>query len=493
MPFDQAQLRAIRHRDGPMLVLAGPGSGKTTVIVNRIQFLTGECRVPPEQILVITFTKAAALEMQKRYEEKAHGALPVFGTFHSIFFSMLRRHCGFSAKSLIQTKDQYAVLKKILQDPQLPMIYTDDLAELLLAEISRTKNKGGITDGLKAVENEGDSACAPELFPIIYRRYNTMLRNMKLLDFDDMLLLCRELFSEHPDCLLEEQERFRYLLVDEFQDINALQYEILRMLAGTRRNLFIVGDDDQSIYGFRGSEPRIMLGFEKDYPGCKTVLLSKNYRSGAVIVNAASRLIGHNRMRFRKQISAGRELAAFVKIEICETEREELLRVKELFLQYRRQGIADGEIAVLYRTNAEVAALKQFLKQEHISFSEAGKKAAEKTAGTEKLPAARVPEIAATADGKMLAGARQNCLQLATFHSSKGLEFTVVMILAASEGITPHRKSDTGDALEEERRMFYVAVTRAKQYLHILNTKSRYNKPRKLSRFAEEMQGKSRV
>ena len=502
MPLDQAQLRAVRHRDGPMLVLAGPGSGKTTVIVNRLLFLMTECRVPPEEILVITFTKAAAREMQERCQKKmtetaqAHGrclnagvppasesspastAFPVFGTFHSYFFSVLRRYCGFSFKSLVQTKTQYEILKKVLQDPQVPMIYTDDMAELLLSEISRAKNSGGFPEESGAAEVSGAKGCTAAkskkarvpaeearleqgLLSSIYRRYNAILRNMGLLDFDDMLLLCRNLFQERPECLLEEQRRFCYLLVDEFQDINALQYEILRLIAKPRNNLFIVGDDDQSIYGFRGSEPSIMLGFAKDFPGCRTVLLSKNYRSGEAIVNAAARLIAHNRTRFRKQITAGRELSASVLFQTCTDEQEELRHLADLVMSYQKRGIPSSEIAVLYRTNTEASAIKAGLKRAGITFSEAGKE--------------------------------KGGIRLATFHSSKGLEFTAVIITAASEGITPHRKSDKGALLEEERRMFYVAATRAKQYLHILDTKSRYNKPQKRSRFADEMRGAQRL
>ena len=474
MPLDQAQLRAVRHRDGPMLVLAGPGSGKTTVIVNRILFLTGECRVPAEEILVITFTKAAALEMQERCRKKLSEqdtpepseGFPVFGTFHSYFFSVLRRYCGFSSKSLIQTKAQYEILKKILQDPQIPMIYTDDVAEVLLAEISRAKNNGGFPS---ESETERDEQA---LSAVIYRRYNTILRHMKLLDFDDMLLLCRNLFLERPECLSEEQRRFSYFLVDEFQDINALQYEILRLLAGQRNNLFIVGDDDQSIYGFRGSRPSIMLGFAKNYPGCRTVLLSKNYRSGTPIVDASARLIAHNRTRFRKQITAGRELPASVLFQTCRDEREELEQVFALLEAYRKRGIPLSEIAVLYRTNTEAAVLRTCFAKAGIAFSEAGKRTEKKAGSAEPV---------------------SGSVRLATFHSSKGLEFTAVIIIGASEGITPHRRSDSGALLEEERRMFYVAVTRAKQYLHILDTKSRYNKPQKCSRFAEEMRNVSRL
>ena len=546
MPLDQAQLRAVRHRNGPMLVLAGPGSGKTTVIINRILFLMNECRVPPEEILVITFTKAAAREMQERCQKKmtetsqaygknsasgrcpadgippvserspASAAFPVFGTFHSYFFSVLRRHCGFSSKSLVQTKTQYEILKKVLQDPQIPMIYTDDIAEVLLSEISRAKNDGGFPAGgvrhekpaaprhekpaalryEKSAASQYETPTVPEqeLSAVIYRRYNAMLRSMKLLDFDDMLLLCRDLFLEHPECLLEEQRRFRYLLVDEFQDINALQYEIMRMIAKPRNNLFIVGDDDQSIYGFRGSKPSIMLGFGKDYPGARSVLLSKNYRSGAPIVEASARLISHNRTRFRKQIMAGRELSASVLFKTCGDEQAELRCLCELILNYRKRGVPFSEIAVLSRTNTEAAAVKACLNKAEIPFSEAGKgngkkteETAEKAQGAEKAKGAEKTQGAEKTERAPKIDHSSGGICLATFHSSKGLEFTAVIIIAANEGITPHRKSDSGALLEEERRMFYVAATRAKQYLHILDTKSRYNKPQKRSRFVDEM------
>lgn len=454
MAFHPAQLRAIRHKEGPMLVLAGPGSGKTTVIVNRLSYLIAECGEDPEKILVITFTRAAAEEMQQRYQKHAAerggapAASPVFGTFHSVFFSILKKYAGFSAKSLITAKDQRAVLKKILADPALPMIYTDDLAEALLSEIGRMKNKGGIPEPAKAAGTAGEP-----VLRTVCRRYEAMLRNMGLLDFDDMLLLCRELFLKRPEILEKERARFRYLLIDEFQDINALQYEIVQMLSAAHRNLFIVGDDDQSIYAFRGSEPRIMLNFPKDYPNCKTVLLEVNYRSGAEIVRAAGRLIAHNRIRFRKRLSAGRKLPSGVRAEEFASEKEEFAALCGYIRGYREHGLGLSEMAVLCRTNGELSAVAEKLRQAGIAVS----------------------------------GQKEEGVRLYTFHASKGLEFTVVFIIAAGEGITPHPKSTEGAALEEERRMFYVAMTRARQYLHILNTKTRYNKPQKRSRFVKEV------
>ncbi|MDO4265929.1 MAG: ATP-dependent helicase [Eubacteriales bacterium] len=465
MALNPAQQRAVHHTEGPMLVLAGPGSGKTTVIVGRIRYLTKEYGISPEKILVITFTKAAALEMQERYEKetgRGNGLLPVFGTFHSVFFSILRDRCGFTAKSIVSLREQQQILKKILDRTELPLIYTDDLAEVLLARISRTKNAGGLSSAAGG-QGEG-SGCAedalPEaLFAYIYQEYERMMRFMNRLDFDDMLLRCLLLLRTEKEVLAEERKRFRYVLVDEFQDINSIQYEILKLLCVEHRNLFIVGDDDQSIYGFRGSEPEIMLGFPRDYPGCRTVLLGTNYRSGKQIVDRAQKLIRHNKKRFRKELQAGRDLLSSVSIESSETEAEETALLIKYLREYRAGGLAWSEMAVLCRTGAGFAQLLKALRDADI-------------------PAGGKKQEEGCADRVMLS----------TFHGSKGLEFTAVFIMDANEGITPHRKAAADEkTLSEERRMFYVAVTRAKQFLHILHTKSRYNKIQNISRFVLEM------
>ena len=451
MAFNEAQLCAIRHTDGPMLVLAGPGSGKTTVIVNRILHLVEKQGAGPGEILVITFTRAAAQEMQKRYEKErrssreAPAAAPVFGTFHSVFFSILQTYLGFTPKNIIKTEEQQAVLRKILERPDIPAVYTEDLAGLLLAEISRAKNCG-------LSRSFVPGACDPGLFFRIYEAYGKMLLCMRLLDFDDMLLLCLTLFRKRPEILARERKRFRYILVDEFQDINQVQYDIVRLLAAPENNLFIVGDDDQSIYGFRGSKPGIMLRFPEDYPGCRRVLLDQNYRSGGEIIEAALRLIEHNRSRFPKELRPGRSLAARVSVQGFENEQAEYEALSALIRRYLGQGIPLSEMAVLYRTNGEAPPPRAFLRGQ--GFSE--------------LPV------------------------FSSFHGAKGLEFTVVFLIDANEGITPHGKNKGREELEEERRMFYVAMTRARQFLHIFYTNSRYNRPQKQSRFVRELREERR-
>ena len=433
------------------MVLAGPGSGKTTVIVNRIQALisTG---TGPEQILVITFTRAAAKEMEERYQRaagKSRMGSPVFGTFHSVFFSILKKHCGFSGSNIVTPSLQKAIIRKVLSDPALPLVYTDDIAELLLSEVSRIKNSGG------PERAGGPRFLEPESFFRFYRSYDRALRSMGQLDFDDMLLLCLRLFEEKPQVLLEERRRFRYFLVDEFQDINALQYRILRLMAYPGNNLFIVGDDDQSIYGFRGSDPGIMLGFPRDYPKSRTLLLGLNYRSGRQIIEASGTLIGHNRNRFKKKLSPGSSRESGVFIREYETEEAEYRGFLRLLLEQRSGGVPLGEVAALGRTNGDLLRLTEFLKERGIPYR-----------------------------GKSEEG---EGLRMMTFHGSKGLEFDHVFILNANEGVTPHKKNGKGEALEEERRMFYVAMTRARKNLHILYTKSRYNRTQKRSRFVTEL------
>ena len=281
MEFNDAQRAALSHKEGPMMVLAGPGSGKTTVITHRIQRLL-EQGVSPSGILVITFTKAAAAEMKERFLKLADqagmdreiGRRVSFGTFHSVFYQILRLAYRFPPWNVIGEEEKRAYLKTLIDGTELASEDQGELISSLLNEISYVKGERLDLDCYYSQN------CPEELFKKIYSGYEGMLREQGKLDFDDMLTMCWELFCERKDILSAWQRKYQYLLVDEFQDINRLQYEIVKLLALPENNLFIVGDDDQSIYRFRGAKPEIMLGFEKDYPGCQRVLLSW-FRPGA--------------------------------------------------------------------------------------------------------------------------------------------------------------------------------------------------------------------
>ena len=256
---NSAQEEAIRHKDGPMLVLAGPGSGKTYVITNRVKHLIEECLVPPEEILVITFSRAAAGEMKQRFDTLTGGLYPgvTFGTFHACFFHMLQYARGYGADSILREADAISVLGEIMTEIRPEYAEDPALVRDIYEEILRVKCSVLDTTQVEQLKYK-PSTCDEKTFSEAFKRYLEALRVRRKLDFEDMLLLTRELLTEDDAVLAFWRKRYRYLLVDEFQDVNRLQYEIVRLLAGTDGNLFAVGDDDQSIYGFRGSDPQIM-------------------------------------------------------------------------------------------------------------------------------------------------------------------------------------------------------------------------------------------
>ena len=307
MIFNEAQNTALSHKNGPMMVLAGPGSGKTTVITHRIKRLL-EQGVAPSGILVITFTKAAATEMKERFYRlmeageagtEAAGSCGSlgqrgttraadleykkvsFGTFHSIFYQILKLAYRFPAGNVLGEDDKRNFFKGFLAKSELEVEDESEFISSVINEISYVK---GSRIDLNYYYSQN---CPEEWFKKLYGGYEDMLRNTGKIDFDDMLIMCYELFTQRPDILSAWQRKFKYILVDEFQDINRIQYEIVRMMALPENNLFIVGDDDQSIYRFRGAKPEIMLHFFDDYPKGKRILLDRNYRSQEEIVKAS--------------------------------------------------------------------------------------------------------------------------------------------------------------------------------------------------------------
>ena len=608
MAFSKAQTQAIMHKDGPMMVLAGPGSGKTTVITHRVQYLTKEYGIDPGDILVITFTRAAAEEMRERYEALTGGGSRVtFGTFHSIFFRILKLAYRYTADNIVREEQQMQFVRELAQAGGLEPEDENEFAASILSEISSVKGER------IALEHYYSKNCPDTVFRQLYAGYEEKMRRAGLIDFDDMMVLCLELFTERKDILSAWQRRYRYILIDEFQDINRLQYEIVRMLAKPEDNLFIVGDDDQSIYRFRGAKPEIMLGFERDYPGAGRILLDVNYRSTEEIVAPALRLIGENQKRFSKAIHTTGRHGKNVITKLWQDPGEENLAIAREIQLYLQSGVRPGDIAVLYRTNAGPRFLMEKLMEYNLPFRTRdtvpnlyehwisrniltyiriamGSRAREdilqvinrpkryisrdampdETVSFEKMKAfyaekdwiaerieslegdlraiARMSPLAAvnyirqgmgydeylieyaafrrmrpeelleTADElkesaagfktfdewfahieaykeELLRQAAQrrtetDAITLATMHSAKGLEFPIVYILDANEGITPHSRAMLDEDMEEERRLFYVAMTRAKTRLHVYAVRERYHKKAEVSRFVWEYLGR---
>ena len=255
--FNEGQKRAIEHFKGAALVLAGPGSGKTRVITYRTKYLIEHYGVDPSCILVITFTKAAAMEMKQRFQAMTDRKYVTvnFGTFHAVFFGILRHAYGYSADNIIREEQRNRFFKEEISHMNLEIEDEAEFIQNIAGEISRVKN-----ERKNILEYEALS-CDTKSFRKLYQKYDNMLRRQNQIDFDDMLVYTYELLSQRKDILRAWQNKFQYILIDETQDMNQLQYDIVKLLAAPRNNLFMVGDDDQSIYRFRGAKPEIMLGF----------------------------------------------------------------------------------------------------------------------------------------------------------------------------------------------------------------------------------------
>ena len=348
---DAGQREAIRHFTGPCLTLAGPGSGKTFLLTHRVLALIRERGVPPERILVITFTKDAALSMRRRFEELS--GMPgrvTFATFHSAFLQFLKQSClHFSQEDILMGKRKQNMLLSCIHRAGISEDNREFLGKLE-GSISRFLNIGSFPSELPGVLSE-------ERLRAVIKDYAKSKDRMHVLDFDDMILRTKRLFEENPKELMKWQRRFSFFLVDEAQDMNPPQYEILRLLAQPQRNLFLVGDEDQSIYGFRGSSPALLLHFPKDYPEAKICRLPNNYRSGRAIVSAASRLICQNKLRFEKEICPAAKEQGFIRYVESKNTVEEAKTVLSLVKSLKDLGIPPEEIAILYRNRQQAAFL----------------------------------------------------------------------------------------------------------------------------------------
>ncbi len=358
------QQRAVAHLSGPMQVLAGPGSGKTTVIVNRIRYLVKVHHIPASSILVVTFSKAAAREMKERFRENGDpfARQVTFGTFHSIFFGILKHAYGLRGDQILREDQRREFLKQLIGKYLPDMVDDRDFQEDIAREISLVKGNG------IAPENYHSAGCPDQAFRDIFTGYVKRCRQERLLDFDDMLVYCYDLLRQREDIRKGWQQRFPYVLVDEFQDINLIQYQTIRMLAGYADNLFIVGDDDQSIYRFRGAKPELMLNFTKDYPKARQVILDVNYRCSGEILRASQRMIGHNRRRFAKKITTPNPDGAPVRVLEFDNPRQQSLYILKEIQKWTESGGDPRQTAVLFRTRQEAGHLAGLLVEYQIPF-----------------------------------------------------------------------------------------------------------------------------
>ena len=609
MSLNHAQTEAVAHNKGPCMVLAGPGSGKTLTIAKRIEYLIMKHKVRPEEILVITFTKYAAWEMKNRTRSICGPSsyAVTFGTFHGIYYGILKWAYRLNQSNLLSDEEKYRILREILpgidwdQEPEADE--EKDYLQELAIEIGNVKNN------CMDIEEYEPVKYTTEKFRKLYRTYEETKKKYRKIDFEDMLIQCRDLFMKRPDILKKWQEKFQYILVDEFQDVNQAQYDVVRMLAAPQDNLFVVGDDDQSVYGFRGAKPGIMMEFMKDYPKARQILLDVNYRSSGYIVKGALRVIGNNKIRFEKKIEAFREPDETVHVQEVKDPVQEAEYVLERIREYREKGVSYTEMAVLYRTNVDARAMSELMTEYQIPFvmkeqlnniyehvlaldmisylrlsqGEYDRKyflqianrpnryltrESMKTGNVsyeslrryyrdkdwmvdridqlewdmkmicDKTPYAAIQyirkrmgydeflkEYAAyrkissedlfavleeiwqnskgygtikewfehiESYGKMLKeqnkkNGEKEGVNLMTMHAAKGLEFDTVFVIEANEGSCPYKKATADEEIEEERRLFYVAMTRAKRKLVISYVKEKNGKDLLPSRFVSEL------
>lgn len=606
MQLNKPQLQAVSIKDGPALILAGPGSGKTAVITRRVKYLI-DSGVPPDNILVITFTRAAASEMRGRFESLSHSKnYPVtFGTFHSIFFSILCHEAGLNSNSVVSDATRYRILKELLLKDQTKYDDEAGLIYAILDEISAVKSIGGLKTSYlsKTVGNA-------EFFEL-YKGYNKKLSELRLIDFDDMISMTKKLFSSRKDVLSKWSARYKYIMVDEFQDVNLIQYEVLKLLAAPANNLFVVGDDDQTIYGFRGSNPAIMQMFPHDFKGTKRITLNINYRSTPEIIKVSESVISYNTHRYEKNLMPAMNSNSGTfpppRVESFDTVMEENDFIIREIGRLHNDGVPYKEMALLYRTSRTYRAMIEALTKQNIPFELEDKviniydhwtsqdiitylKIAEgstlrsdfikiinrpvryikreifldERVNLEKLIRENRNKYSQFEGLRMLKRDVKNlkglspyaainyvrkkigydeflveyckghgivpsdmleildelqessksfdnlsewmkwidefkafsisstthhndAIKISSMHKSKGLEYEAVFIPDAIDGLIPHRFAKIDSEIEEERRVFYVSVTRAKKFLYIIYTKRRYNKNTFPSRFIDEM------
>ena len=362
------QREAVEKTEGPLLILAGAGSGKTRVITLRVAYLAYS-GVQPESVLAVTFTNKAANEMKERVASmlsSGRGKSSTISTFHSLCLNILRKeihHLGYRKNFIIyDSSEQLSLLRNLLSD--IRAYDRSFKPDAIMEQIGRIKNEFASSSGTPELE---------EFTGLVYPRYQEMLKAMNALDFDDLLLLTLQLFREHPSVLQRYQEKFSYMMVDEYQDTNKVQYELIKMLAGQKRNLCVVGDDDQSIYGWRGANLYNILDFEKDFPGTVIVRLEQNYRSTGNILQAANGVINNNRKRMEKSLwSAGSKGPLVNVFRAADSEKEARWVSDRIALIRYEKNIAYENFAVLYRANLFSRPFEEALRINRIPYTVVG-------------------------------------------------------------------------------------------------------------------------
>lgn len=604
--LNTAQQKAVCHETGPMLVLAGPGSGKTTVLLCRISRLLGRGLAKPQEILALTFSKAAAEEMKSRFENLNGASGVSFGTFHSIFFRILRSRYGWNVEQIFQEEERRNILRNSIEAEKWDIPDLEEYISQFFSQLSLMNSE------LEQPNRFTPVGMPVEEFRKLYRAYEGYKERHEKLDFDDMLTQCYQLLREDAAVREYWQRKYKFILVDEFQDVNQAQFACLQILAEKHQNLFVVGDDDQSIYAFRGARPDFLLHFPTLYPAAKKVTLNTNYRSTERIVNLAERVIGNNEVRFVKNMKGIGEAGDKVTFFLAEDAAKEAAHIAEKIGRFLDEGVPLTEIAVIYRTNLQGGAFARELYKRGIPYdlrdnsgnvyehwvakdllaylllaeNEESDSALRRIlnkpkryigkdllAEAETMPYTllrsffvcpslkgwqeenlenlridlnqirkRTPydavkyirkvigydeyleefaayrrtsaqvlqeiadEIMETAkdcadvrsfreqlerlslqmkEQSRKKGQKRNGVALMTMHGAKGLEFRAVFLPSLVEGIVPHEKGM--DTVAEERRLFYVAMTRASEKLCLSAILQRYEKERKPSRFLAEM------
>ena len=610
--LNEMQKKAVTHKDGPLLILAGAGSGKTKVLTTRIAYLIKEEGVNPENILAITFTNKAAGEMKERIEKLIGKTNLQASTFHSFGVKILRENydkLGYKNNFVIMdSDDSLTLVKKIIKD----LGYDPKRFNPYMIRNKISSNKAEFVmpeEYKKFVHSEED-----DIIYKVYKKYQEILFKNNSVDFDDLLILPLKLFRENPEVLDYYQEKYRYILIDEYQDTNHAQYLIVKSLAKKYRNIACVGDNDQSIYMFRGANYKNILNFEKDYPDAEIIMLEQNYRSTKTILNAANSVIKNNNFRKDKNLWSDKEEGEKISFYKAYDEVDEVFYIIRKIKELISSGASYKDIAILYRTNAQSRVFEQELLKQNLPFRIIGsfyfysrKEIKDLLAylrlihnsdddislmrcintpkrGIGPKTISEIEESAtfyntsmfeAIKDGKALefkkiilelkedlnncsltefiekvldkTGMRKalkeeksleadirlenleefksvtknfeervgvisleefllevslvsdieeykddpNRVTLMTVHAVKGLEFPYVFIAGLEEGIFPHKNSYSPDELEEERRLMYVAITRAMKKLWITSAKKRMiygqESPSILSRFVKEI------
>ena len=369
--MNDRQAEAVQTTEGPLLIMAGAGSGKTRVLTHRIAYLIDEKMVNPWNILAITFTNKAAREMRERAEKlKTEAQDCLIATFHSMCVRILRReadHIGYNRNfTIVDPGEQRTLMKRILKNLNLDPKKWNERA--ILGTISNAKND--LIDEVAYENMAGDMYT--EIVAKCYTAYQKELRQSEAMDFDDLIMLTLRLFDQNPDVLTYYQQRYQYIHVDEYQDTNHAQYQLVKLLASRFKNICVVGDADQSIYGWRGADMQNILDFEKDYPEAKVVLLEENYRSTKTILQAANEVIRNNRNRRPKNLWTQNEDGEEIVYYRANDEQDEALFVARTIDQLSREGYSHKDFAVLYRTNAQSRTVEEALLKSNIPYTMVG-------------------------------------------------------------------------------------------------------------------------